>query len=114
MKIEITAKPVFWLYMSLEQVKLISECASVHYDSACRASAKVGGFVYGWMNSKSANPDMPLQAAFRDVDTALKCLEIGYHFDEHAGPSKQLSMELRRAMFKANQEISKIRIEMEV
>lgn len=45
MKIEITATPTFWLYLSAEQIELISQCATAHYDSTCRASAKLGGFV---------------------------------------------------------------------
>ena len=114
MKIEITATPTFWLYLSAEQIELISQCATAHYDSTCRASAKLGGFVYGWTNAVKFNATTPVQASFREIDTVLKCLEIGYYIDDLAFQSKQLSMTLRRALFQSNIEISKIHITLEV
>lgn len=109
MKIEITAKPVFWINLTADEIQLIKNCALSHYDRTCISAAKVGGFIYGWDNALRFDNEAKISASFREIDIVLKCLEIGYHNDDWTIPSQQLSMTLRRALFKSNDELSKFR-----
>lgn len=114
MKIVLSAQPVFSFNLKADEIQLIKRCALSHYDTACRSAAGVGGFIHSWDNALRFNSEAKISASFREIDAVLKCLEIGYHNDDWAIPSQQLSMTLRRALFKANQEVSKIHIEMDV
>lgn len=95
MKITIQASPKFYLSLTLEQVKLISELSSSHYDGVCRAASMVGGFIYGWVNSLTYAPSEQVPAEWRQLDTVLKICEMVGHLD----PEQQITIaKLRKSI----------------
>jgi hypothetical protein len=76
MKIEINSQPLFKLPLSLETIELLMEMSRHHYDGVCKAASAVGGFIYGWRNSVSFVPEVPVSATWRELDTLLKICEI--------------------------------------
>lgn len=81
MKIEITMQPLFWLALTREELEPLFLLASHHYDGACKAAARQGGFLYGWrsiVSSRLPSQEMghPLcSGSRRDLDTVLKICE---------------------------------------
>lgn len=82
MRIEITMQSIFWLALTREDVEPLVLLAQHHYDGVCKAAARPGGFLYGWLNTVSARVpvdfgDHPLCGADRrQLDTALKICEM--------------------------------------
>lgn len=79
MQISISATPVFYIPLTVEQVRLVSKIGSNHYDSVCANACRVGGFIYGWINqlSFSSGSDPTVKATWRELDTVLKICEMG-------------------------------------
>lgn len=69
----VSYSPAFHLTLNKEIVDLIIEKGLNHYDSACRAACKQGGFIYGWRNC--VNCEATCTASFRELDLTLKILE---------------------------------------
>lgn len=121
MNIEIHAKPIFWLEMTLEQAELLSKAAKMHYDGTCISAAERGGFIYGWINhlifadvQKDRAEPAKVQGDFHNLDICLKILEmtIGLTTEEKvmAGGIRNA---FHRALVTANEEMSKILISLE-
>lgn len=81
MKMIVRAVPKFCLILTHEQVKAIIKTASTHYSMDCKMAARVGGFLYGWLNitapveGGSASP-IECTGTFREMDLLLKVLEF--------------------------------------
>jgi hypothetical protein len=61
--------PKFVLEFTPQDVGLLSGCAALHYDRACRLLGEPGGIVYGMRNHSS------LEVGRREVDLLCKVLE---------------------------------------
>lgn len=85
MKIEVVARPLFNLPLPLETVKLLMLMSSRHYDGRCKSASAVGGFIYGWNNSVTYSPDLPVSATFHELDVTLKICENTMALDEQTG-----------------------------
>lgn len=78
MKFEIKGQPVFNFSLQESEIRLISKCAESHYDAVCRASAALGGFVYGWARRTDLGPPdvrVEVSATWDELATVLKNLE---------------------------------------
>lgn len=84
MQIEITMQPMFWLGLLRRDVDLLWLLAEHHYDGACRATIRSGGFLMGWHNiTREQSPGgvykedavAKCSATRRDLDTMLKICE---------------------------------------
>lgn len=81
MKIEVEVQPVFWLTLTREDVEPLILLSQHHYDGACKAASRPGGFLYGWLNITSAgvptgHEPPKCSADRRQLDTVLKCCEM--------------------------------------
>lgn len=91
MNIEIYAKLEFAFTLTEEQIRLLSQVSSLHYDSKCKGlTAKAGdgranGLLTVWANQiafymESPDDEAPiLTASWRDLDTLLKATELASH-----------------------------------
>jgi hypothetical protein len=81
-KITIRCDPRFYLNVTLEEVRLLTEMGKLHYDFACKQSVMQGGFIYGWcnrltpMDGEELPEDNPVTANFGELDRVLKILEL--------------------------------------
>jgi hypothetical protein len=88
-QIEISAEPRFYVPLTLEEVEVLKELSSLHYDALCRASGEpvTGGFIHGWWNSLSIQVNYPIsdeptealrpvKASWRELDLCLKIMEF--------------------------------------
>lgn len=57
-----------------EDLELLRACAVAHYDGPVKASAKQGGFIYGWIN-KQTIPGLGCRCSSEELDTCAKALE---------------------------------------
>ncbi len=82
--IEIEMRPYFWLSLFRRDVDVLVLLAEHHYDGACRAAGRQGGFLYGWFNiTRDQSPcgeykieEVPkCNGTRRDLDTVLKICE---------------------------------------
>ncbi len=116
MKIEITCQPIFWLDLTVEQVKFMMAQSQRHYDSVCINASLPGGFMVGWfshaswMESNTDNDGEPcyMRATWHELDIASKCIET----TPLMSPSEvsfalQLSAIFRRIMNCANEQFTK-------
>lgn len=49
MRIDLTVRPRFHLYLSLELVQKVQAESARHYDTVCKAAGAEGGFLIGWL-----------------------------------------------------------------
>lgn len=77
MRIDIIGQPTFRFELTVNQVLSIRTCAINHYDTLCRKSGMVGGFVYGWVVQASFENPTTVSATFRELDLTCKILEGG-------------------------------------
>lgn len=80
MEIEITLQAKFWLRLSAWDVGLLMKMAEHHYDGACKAAGRSGGFLFGWRNTVWAVASEGIGTALcdanrRELDTMLKICE---------------------------------------
>lgn len=81
MKIEVSMKFVFDLYLTRDDILPLIVLAQHHYDSACIATARQGGFLHTWLGRVSAFIDISTEeqvscsATWRDLDILLKVCE---------------------------------------
>ena len=81
MKIKIEWRPLFWLDLKREDLEPLFVLADHHYDGACKAAARQGGFMYGWRNIVSSRPPEDVEepvlcsADRRQLDLTLKTCE---------------------------------------
>lgn len=85
MKIEVVSRPLFNLPLPIETVELLMRMSSLHYDGRCKSASAVGGFIYGWKNSVTFMPDVPVSATWHELDTMLKICENTMALDERTG-----------------------------
>lgn len=93
-KIEIRQRPVFYLPLTLELVKILSDLSMAHYDSRCQSAAKVGGFIYGWINLLTFVSGSPVQEGTppcgpltsHEMDTLAKILELTPYVGTYSRP----------------------------
>lgn len=104
MLVEVSAQPEFLIPLNLEQVNILMDLSTHHYDSTCRAASKRGetfdqqGFIYGWHTVISAYVNTPVipdfdpiddmgkqtvkvKATWRQLDLVLKILEMTGHLE---------------------------------
>lgn len=121
MKIQITLTPVFWILFTPKQLNLLSKWASLHYDSVCKQSGELGGFIYGWINVTSQLAYLLTQgdalpacrATWRDCDITLKICEMiqyGIPEDEQV-ICKEITASIRAAM-SASQNLTSTTLEL--
>lgn len=131
MKIEITAQPVFWLQISLEQIRLLSRLAEMHYDATCRsmidrADSRLGrknGILTIWHDTvvfAKVHPNKDEQgniepsryccAHMIDLDLCMKLMEMTEIFEnkETFLVINKMRGDFCDAMRTANREIGKI------
>lgn len=111
MKIEINAQPVFRFNLTKAQINLISYVAQSHYDSVCRESAGVGGFVHSWRNAIMFEESFKLSASSGQLDTMLKILEMSpFSGGLYEHIANDISKSFREAFHTANRELGRLSI----
>jgi hypothetical protein len=79
MKIEISVKPQFHLYLTQRQCELITKMSCNHYDRVCIEASLSDGFLARWLRHiKAVGTGFGIQvshADFRQCDTILKICE---------------------------------------
>lgn len=83
MKVEIRGEPIFYFEITREQLDLLMEMAALHYDGRCKATARQGGVLYGWLNlfrmHDDREPDPPTiegRIEESDLQSLMKILEM--------------------------------------
>ena len=77
MRIDIIGQPTFRFELTVRQALSIQNCAINHYDTVCKKSGMVGGFVYGWVVQTSFENPATVSATLRELDLTCKILEVG-------------------------------------
>lgn len=73
--VEIIGQPIFWIKMDAATVDVLIKLALRHYDSKCKQSARLGGFLWGWRNTVNFNAESSCRATWDNLDTSLKICE---------------------------------------
>lgn len=94
-----------------EELDIIEQCATHHYDATVVSSVKHGGFFYGWKNfvrmgKEACLPDVPLICKFHELDLCGKAIEIPTSGDESEATHKA-RIDLRLAILKILASINK-------
>ncbi len=126
MKIEMTASAVFLFKLSEDQMRVLIDCSTWHYDYACKIASRPGGVIFGWNNSMTcyreddsrteAEKDefLPCHAVWRDLDICCKILE-GTHV--LSKDDRQIAYALQRrfrdCLRQANEKIHTIKFDVE-
>ncbi len=78
-----TYEPTALVSMSEKDIAILLACAERHYDHRVKSAAKagIGGTFWGWRNQISSRcpaslPEGEIRCSGRDVDLAIKALEI--------------------------------------
>lgn len=120
MKIEIHAKPIFWMELSLDQIKVLMKCSKSHYDGTCQNACERGGFLFGWNNwiefSDTNGNEAPPKVSgdFGQLDLCLKILEMDMLLSkEEKVTASQIRTAFNLALMTSNIEVSKILVTLE-
>lgn len=110
--ITIRAQAIFVLPVTLLLIGALEKCASLHYDSTCKATADERGLLWSWRIccqplEKGAAPLEPVRASFRDLDTLLKVCEFLGHLQhlishEEMAELHRFKGNVSRALHRAN------------
>lgn len=106
MRIDLTVRPQFHLYLSLALVQKVQAEALRHYDGVCKAAGSTGGFLIGWLGQLEFAATMgeaagPVSCDSTRYQTLCKIVE----FTDDA-ELRELGVELRRGWFKAQDKMS--------
>ncbi len=86
-KMTMYADPKFKVYLTRDQVRVLTNLSLLHYDSTCQSYGAVGGLLYGWENRFEFNlhdgeltPEsvMELNCNRHNLDILCKILELGF------------------------------------
>ena len=78
MQVQITVRPSFRFDLTAKEAEMLKILAGSHYDSTCRKSADVGGFIYGWNNmmfNLASDEAESVTGTWDELDLACKILE---------------------------------------
>jgi hypothetical protein len=117
MNITIIAKPVFWIPLSLKQAEILSVLSYRHYDRTCKSASLQGGFILAWCKAahQAGSEQIQFSADFQHLDLCLKVLEASGTLinEEDRKIAAGLTLDFRRALAMADQQIGTISIETE-
>ena len=101
MRIDLTVRPQFHVYLSLAIVQKVQAEALRHYDGVCKAAGASGGFLIGWLGQ------LEFAATMGEAAGSLSCNSGQYQtvckiveFTNDA-ELRELGSELRRGWFAA-------------
>lgn len=107
--ITITASPVFWVHMTIEEVCSLEIMALNHYDGECQAMARFGGRVYAWKSligyQLTEREPTIVKADWHELDLASKVCE---NLDALPKDKRQRMKHLSRRIHKAMEESRKL------
>lgn len=115
MQIVITARPIFNLPLTLDQIELLAKLSDAHYDGRCKAASRpgTGGFIHGWKGCATFHAENPhldrepftVQATWHEIDTTLKILEMCSYLPV---PERAMALELQADLYAALQHADKV------
>ena len=75
MKATIYASPRYALTLSAKELKVLTDCSGMHYDSTCRNASRLGGFIYA-ANNMASPVSVSVTLNDRELQTCIKILEM--------------------------------------
>ena len=106
-RIVVYGKPVFDFTISAQEIEMLVDLSTRHYDATCKMASALGGFIYGWRNMAAGHVAVAVSATWRDLDLCCKILE-GRQFyrqnEQHLlRMASDMAMEFGRALRYANE-----------
>lgn len=111
--VQIHFKPIANVTFSREELELLLDLSTNHYDGVCREFSNersIGGrpgLIRGMMNCERHDPHYLHQLTFRQLDTLAKILEMGIYLPDkkRAAQSITLGCAIRQTLISLNESV---------